>query len=160
MYKHVLNIAKEFIAIRVKDSYIRLCKDTARNKDLQSFSYFLHDPQQREDEEGYAHIITRIPLPSEDDAPSNENINWETWVKKQVSRKLGELLIRTLNKEGHTPGTLAAKLGKHRMLELLCEGDFQWSYGPLTVSRINLDGFEKPIDKSHYIGEINAQVYR
>jgi hypothetical protein len=98
-------------------------------------------------------------LPSEDDSQKTEQ-NWEVWVQKQVSRKLGELLIRTLNKEGHTPGTLAAKLGKYRMLELLCEGDFQWSYGPLTVSRINLDGFEKPIDKSHYTKPINVPVYR
>jgi hypothetical protein len=157
MYKHVLKIAKEAIRMRIKDSYSKdMSKEYSSPDHLHSFSFLMYDKDHMEEEQqGYAHKITRILFPSVDDAD-----HVEAWVESEVYRKVGELLIQTLNKDGHTPGTLAASLNRDQMLELLCEGEFQWSYGPLSVSRINLDGFEKPINKNHYMKPIKMPAYR
>ena len=106
-------------------------------------------------ESGYSPEVSLIPFPSEDDVA-----DFDRWVDAQVKLKMDELLLQALNEDGHTPQTLAAALGKRDMLTLLCAGDFLWSYGPLSVSRINLEGFEKPMDTRRYTRPVGVPVYR
>ena len=120
---------------------------------MNSFPFELYGYE--DSESGYSTEISRIPFPSEEDVA-----DFDRWVDAQVRLKMNELLLKALNEDGHTPQTLAAVLGKREMLTLLCEGDFQWSYGPLSVSRINLEGFEKPIDTRRYSRPIRRPVYR
>ena len=120
---------------------------------MDSFPFELYGSEGSE--YGYSPEMSRIPFPSEDDVA-----DFDRWVDVQVRLKMDELLMKALNEDGHTPLTLAAVLGKREMLSLLCQGDFQWSYGPLSVSRINLEGFEKPIDTRRYSRPIRLPVHR
>lgn len=117
---------------RIRDAYTRhLLKDT--KEDHFPFNEVLLIPTDKNiAHEGYDHKISMIKV-----APGLEKI-----ILEQVPDKMAELLMHALNDDGHTPRTLAAEKGNKEMLEFLVEEymDFMWSYGPLSVSRINLDG--------------------
>lgn len=159
-----MRVAFDAIKVKLRESYSKAVVENMVSTEFQGeadmneagmrsfpFDFYRYDG----DEAGYSPELSRIPFPNEDDMA-----DFDHWLDIQVKRKMEELLLRALNEDGHTPLTLAAVLGKRDMLAVLCAGDFQWSYGPLSVSRINLEGFEKPIDTSMYSRPIRVPVYR
>lgn len=107
-------------------------------------------------QKGYAYKVSDLPIPTSEDI-----LNPTVWIEKQVKTKLQELMTLALNEDGHSPLTLAAKMGKTAMVEyiILEQGEHQFSYGPLTMKRLDVNGFEVAMDKHMYHKPIDHSLY-
>ena len=103
--------------------------------------------------------MTDIAVPTEDVLDDEGKL--ATWLETEARAKVFELLHKTLNEDGHTPLTLAAKEGKIDMLEFILyeSATVRYSYGPITVKLFDLDSFELPVDLSLYEGSPEKPVY-
>jgi hypothetical protein len=82
----------------------------------------------------------------------SNSLKLHDWAERTAESKLYELLIKTLNNEGHTPLTLASTVkNQHLFAEILTNSSVhRYTYGPLAVKLFDLDGFELPVDLSKY----------
>ena len=77
----------------------------------------------------------------------------DSWIHSEAKRKVGERLSLVLNEDFHSPLTLAASSGGFKMLQFLIDQlkTVRWTYGPVSVSLLDLDGLEMPHNKISYL---------
>jgi len=91
---------------------------------------------------GYKIVAARIRLPSAD--------KYEDWLNEETKKKLDERLMFALNKDLHSPLTLAASISRapgdkrdNIFKELLAHyKKLLWKYGPICCSDLSMEGVE------------------
>lgn len=85
--------------------------------------------------------------------PRNEDESkFQLWLNRAALNKEAELLTKSLNDDGHSPLTLAAKEANLTMLGYLLDERRmeRYTYGPTTVSMFDLDGVDSPVSLRYY----------
>ena len=157
MYKHVLERAR-----RELENIIHglLSDHLAKRSGSKRFKFSLGaDANKPSDRKGTLRILSDIIVPSKEDLDDEKKLSH--WLESVAQIKVLELLHKTLNAEGHTPLTLAAKEGKISMFKFILyeTATTRYSYGPITVKLFDLDSFELPVDLSLYQGAPKKKVY-
>ena len=91
---------------------------------------------------------------------------YDAWLSAVVKRKLEERLILCLNEDLHSSLTMCAsikpdnelaKQSKRKTMEFLLRGLRipRWSYGPVNVSLLDLEGVETQYRRQNYIPRIS-----
>lgn len=84
--------------------------------------------------------------------PPKSQSQFIEWLKVATLRKFSERMSLVLNEDLHSPLTLAASSGNYNMLEFLISmlKVPRWTYGPVAVSLVELDGLEMAHNTLNY----------
>ena len=84
----------------------------------------------------------------------------DEYMDTATSQKVAERLTLSLNSELHSPLTFAASLGNIDMLAFLIDQlkVERWTYGPVSVSLVDLDGMERPHNLLRYGRDITESA--
>ena len=149
MYTHVYNTALQVMGRKIHSFYI--ARSEQHSSEHNAFT--LDTPFNTEDVYGYVMKETVLHMPHD---PSN----LKAWIEESARTKVDERLVLALNEDFHSPLTLAASiidkkkdseedlLRKVEMFRFLVDKMkvHLWSYGPVSMSILNLDGIEIKYD--------------
>ncbi len=158
MYKHVHAHASS----RIRNSVVIACGDammadpscrTPPVLEPIAASHFDYSAGRFKDEDEQEPDVFEGSAPRESllQLPPNGSFD-EAYIAQVTKKKVEERLTLVLNAELHSPLTFAASLGNIHMLKFLIDQlkVERWTYGPVSVSLVDLDGMERPHNLLRY----------
>ena len=154
MFQHVCKMAETIISRELKLIYsnnIGKGKKKSRNINITSIVDVVNN--------GYKLISPKLHIPQPD--------KYEDWLLDETKKKLDERLLFALNKDLHSPLTLAAsvtrKPGDKRdniFGDLLAYYKKPlWKYGPILCSNMELEGVETSYNMLRFVPEVSASAF-
>eukprot|EP01038_Epipyxis_sp_PR26KG_P006892 gene6892-9444_t len=151
MFEHVLKTAAIVLHSEIKQSALSKYKEKEK-KEKGNENMSLSFDLTKLDEKYLLPGIGLLPIETTVNPPENFNSKFFDWLKIEINLKLGERLLNVLNKDLHSPLTLAAVLTKKtdgiHMLETVINSNLtvHWKYGPKRCTNVNLEGLDIAYD--------------
>ena len=163
MFEHVYKTAERMIIQNIKVLYSRMKLEEKKGK-----KYLLVDIENcldKQEGKGYS-LYPRKALQCPEDH------NYLSWLRNETNAKMEECLLLVLNKDYHSPLTLAAALLDKKNIShtsmskrieifkylLKSIKVLIWKFGPIECSEINLQGLEIKFRLSHYKNCYNPKI--
>jgi nicotinamidase/pyrazinamidase len=147
MYEHVYNTAINVVSRELRKLYAKYVEENPK-VGTRMHGLELFEPADREAIKGYTVRSKILEMP--------ERHKLDEWVATEAKRKVDERLVLALNEDFHSPLTLAASIinkdkdtpekneSKVKMFTYLLKKmeQVQWTYGPITMALLDLEGVE------------------
>ena len=145
MFQHVCKMAELIISRELKRLY-----STYHEKGKNDHFYLSSDDSAAQLVNGYKIIASKISMPTPD--------KYKDWLMAETVKKLDERLLFALNKDLHSPLTLAASISRKKGdLRDNIFGDLLssykkpfWTYGPIVCSVLQLEGVETSYNMARF----------
>lgn len=159
MYAHVMKRAHETLLRQVKKAFATQKYLQRQGKGIDVGDWFVLPAADTSLGFGHSPVETLLRMP--------KSSRYDAWLSAAVKRKLEERLVLSLNEDLHSALTMCAAIRpsgranfdmaskKETLLFILKELRVpRWSYGPVTVSLLDLEGVETPYRRQHYLPPI------